>query len=473
MENINDITMITENTEQNRSTSDVDIKNLPDVRDGLKVIQRRILWAMSSKRFGKTTRSSLIVGEVLGKYHPHGDMVVYRALLNLAQGWKSRYILLDGQGNLGSSDSEPDSYRYTEIYVNKMGREMLLDIDKDVVDFCNNFLDSLLEPLVLPAKLPNLLINGTFGLQETLSNMPPHNLGETVDAIIAWIDNNEIGIEELMQYIKGPDFPAGGVIYGIQGIKQAYETGKAQLIVRAKTAVELINGYEHIVITDIPYLTGKKSIIDELEQLRQKKKIESVTNIKDESGRDDIRIVLKLKKKARVNEVLDSLFEQTGLQTTFSIHNLALVDGVPCLLTLKDIIKHFVNHRHDIIVRRTQFELKKAEERLHIVSGFQIAFTRIDEVMKTIRCSKTPDEAILLLMEHFSFTETQADMIIKMPMRYITKSKHTEQDKLAALTAHLNAILQDNTLQMQIIKDELLSLKNRFDDGRKTDIVLI
>ncbi|MDR2423120.1 MAG: DNA gyrase subunit A [Prevotellaceae bacterium] len=454
---------------------------LPDVRDGLKPVHRRVLFGMhelgvaSNKQHKKSAR---IVGEVLGKYHPHGDSSVYDAMVRLAQPWSMRYMLVDGQGNFGSVDGDsPAAMRYTEARMRKISEEMLVDIDKNTVDFQLNFDDSLEEPKVLPAKVPALLINGSSGIAVGMAtNMPPHNLGEVCDAIMAYIDNNEITTDELMHFLKGPDFPTGGTIYGIQGIKDAYETGRGRIIVRAKTDIEVSDkGRETIVITEIPYQVNKKTLIEYIAALVDDKKIEGIAYVNDESDRQGMRIIVKVKYEAVANVVLNNLFKHTQMQSSFAVNNIALVDGRPRQLNLRQIIKYYVRHRHEVVVRRTKYELEQAEKRAHILEGLLIALDHLDEVIALIRASKTPDEARNGLVERFNLSEIQASAIIEMRLRQLTG---LERDKLNAeyaeimeLIGKLKTILADTSLQMQIIKSELTDIKARFGDERKTNIV--
>ena len=455
---------------------------LPDVRDGLKPVHRRVLFGMSELGVASNKphkKSARIVGEVLGKYHPHGDSSVYDAMVRLAQPWSMRYMLVDGQGNFGSVDGDsPAAMRYTEARMRKIAEEMMADIEKNTVDFQLNFDDSLEEPVVLPAKIPALLINGTSGIAVGMAtNMPPHNIKEVCDAIVAYIDNNDITVEELMQHIKGPDFPTGGTIYGIQGIKDAYETGRGRVIVRAKTDIEVSDkGRETIVVTEIPYQVNKKSLIESIAELVDEKKIEGIAYVNDESDRQGMRIVVKVKYEAVANVVLNNLFKHTQLQASFAVNNIALVDGRPRQLNLKQILKYYVRHRHEVIVRRTKYELEQAEKRAHILEGLLIALDHLDEVIAIIRASRTPDEARSGLMEKFGFSEAQASAIIEMRLRQLTglernkiKEEHAE---LMKLIEHLKTILSDVALQMQIIKDEVTDVKARFGDERRTDIVL-
>ncbi len=454
---------------------------LPDVRDGLKPVQRRVLYGMSElgvtsgKPFKKSAR---IVGEVLGKYHPHGDNSVYMAMVRMAQSWSLRYPLVDGQGNFGSVDGDsPAAMRYTEARLMKVTEDTLVDLDKDTVDMIPNFDESLKEPSVLPTRIPLLLVNGASGIAVGMAtNMPPHNLSDTVDAICAYIDDPDIEIDDLIRIIKAPDFPTGGTIYGYAGVKEAYHTGRGRVVVRSKTSVETTpHGREKLIVHEIPYMVNKAELISRIADLVNEKKIDGISNINDESDRSGMRIVIDLKKDAIANVVLNTLLKHTALQTSFGVNNIALVGGRPRLLNLKDLIRLFVEHRHDVITRRTRFELKQAEDRAHILEGLIIASDHIDEVIRIIRASKTPDEAKNNLIERFSLTEIQARAIVEMRLRQLTG---LEQDKLRAeyddimkLIEHLKEILASLELRMQIIKEELLQVKAQYSDERKTDIV--
>jgi DNA gyrase subunit A len=453
---------------------------LPDVRDGLKPVHRRVLYGMYD--LGLTSgasykKSARIVGEVLGKYHPHGDSSVYEAMVRMAQEWSLRYMLVDGQGNYGSIDGDSAAaMRYTEARFRKIAEEVLTDLDKNTVDFKPNFDDSLQEPVVLPAKAPLLLLNGASGIAVGMAtNMPPHNLSETVDAICAYIDNNEITTDELIQYIKGPDFPTGGIILGYQGIKDAFETGKGRIVVRSKTDIEVSDsGRETIVVTEIPYMVNKRELIEKIAELVEDKKVDGIAYVNDESDRNGMRMVIRLKIGAVANVVLNTLFKMTLLQSSFSVNNIALVDGRPRLLNLKQMIKYFVRHRHDVIIRRAKFELEQAQKRAHILEALLIALDFIDEVIAIIRSSKTVDEARTRLMERFTFSEAQASAIVEMRLRQLTglerEKLQGEYDELMKLIAYLNDILSDLTLQMSIIKDELVQLKASYGDARRTVI---
>jgi DNA gyrase subunit A len=455
---------------------------LPDVRDGLKPVHRRVLYGMSE--LGLTAgqgfkKSARIVGEVLGKYHPHGDSSVYEAMVRMAQEWSMRYMLVDGQGNYGSIDGDSAAaMRYTEARFKKLAEEVLADLDKNTVDFKLNFDDSLEEPVVLPAKAPLLLLNGTSGIAVGMAtNMPPHNLTEVANAICAYIDDNNISVEELMHHIKGPDFPTGGIILGLQGIKDAFETGRGRIVVRSKTDIEVSeSGRETIVVSEIPYMVNKRELIEKIAELVEEKKIEGISYINDESDRNGMRIVIKLKMGAVANVVLNTLFKYTQLQSSFSVNNIALVDGRPRLLSLRQLIKYFVRHRHDVVVRRARFELEQAEKRAHILEGLLKALDFIDEVIAIIRSSKTVEEARNNLSERFGFSEIQAGAIVEMRLRQLTgleRSKlQAEYDELQKLIASLHEFLGDITLQMNLIKSELSELKDKYGDDRRTRIEL-
>lgn len=455
---------------------------LPDVRDGLKPVHRRVLFGMSE--LGLTSgasfkKSARIVGEVLGKFHPHGDSSVYEAMVRMAQEWSMRYMLVDGQGNFGSIDGDSAAaMRYTEARFRKLAEEVLVDLEKNTVDFKPNFDDSLQEPTVMPAKAPLLLLNGASGIAVGMAtNMPPHNLSEVTDAINAYIDNNEITTEELLHHIKGPDFPTGGIILGNQGIKDAFETGKGRVVVRAKTDIEVSDsGRETIVVTEIPYMVNKRELIEKIAELVEEKKVEGISYINDESDRTGMRIVIKLKMGSVANVVLNTLFKYTQLQSSFSVNNIALVDGRPRLLNLKQLIKYFVRHRHEVVVRRAKFDLEQAEKRAHILEALLKALDHIDEIIALIRDSKTVDEAKSRLIERFAFSDVQAAAIVEMRLRQLTgleRSKlQAEYDELMKLITHLREILADVSLQMQIIKDEQTELKNKYGDKRRTEIEL-
>jgi DNA gyrase subunit A len=454
---------------------------LPDARDGMKPVQRRIMFAMGDMGMTyntKTKKSARIVGEVLGKYHPHGDSSVYLAMVRLAQWWNMRYPLVFGQGNFGSLDQDPPAaMRYTEAKMSKIANELLVDIDKDTVDFQNNFDDSLREPTVLPTKIPNLLVNGTNGIAVGMAtNMAPHNLTESINGIIAYIDNNDITIDELMQYVKAPDFPTGGVIYGYEGVKEAYHTGRGQVIMRGQANIETDKhgDHEQIVVTSIPYQVCKSEMIKHQAELVNDKKIEGISHIKDESNKDGIRIVYKMKKDAITNVVLNKLYQYTELQSSFSINNIALINGRPKLLNLKDIIVCFVNHRKEVVERRTRYELKKAEERMHIVEGLLKAIDIIDEIINVIRSSQTAQEAKDTMMQRWDFTDLQATAIIEMRLRQLTGLERDklqqEHDKLAEFIARCKEILENPEILMQVVKDELIEIRDKYGDERKTKI---
>lgn len=454
---------------------------LPDVRDGLKPVHRRVLYGMSelgvySNRSYK--KSARIVGEVLGKYHPHGDSSVYMTMVRMAQDWSLRYPMIDGQGNFGSIDGDsPAAMRYTEARMAKIAEETLSDLDKNTVDFQPNFDESLGEPVVLPTRVPNLLVNGASGIAVGMAtNMPPHNLADTIDATIAYIDDNEIEIDSLIDIIKAPDFPTGGIIYGYQGVRDAYETGRGRVVMRGKAHVETTaNGREKIIITEIPYLVNKAELIIKIADLVNEKKIEGISNVNDESDRNGMRIVIDIKKDEISNVVLNKLYKFTQLQSSFSVNNIALVKGRPQLLNLKDLILHFVDHRHDVITRRTQYELEQAEKRAHILEGLIIASDNIDEVISIIRSSSNADEARERLIERFELTENQARAIVEMRLRQLTgleqEKLRAEYEDLMKLIEKLKSILADESLRMQIIKDELLEVKQAYFDERRTEIV--
>ncbi len=455
---------------------------LPDVRDGLKPVHRRILYDMSAElnlySDKPTRKSARIVGDVLGKFHPHGDSSVYDAMVRLAQEWSMRYPLVDGQGNFGSMDGDsPAAMRYTEARMKKITDEVMADIDKETVDWTLNFDDTIPEPTVLPTKIPLLLVNGSSGIAVGMAtNMAPHNLCEVVDACCAYVDNPEIEGEELLQYVKGPDFPTGGIIYGYEGVREALLTGRGRVVMRAKTEIEHTpSGRECIVITEIPYMINKAEMIKKIADLINDKKIEGISYINDESDRNGLRIIVILKQDAVASVVLNTLYKNTPLQTSFAVNNIALVNGRPQLLSLRDLIKYFVEHRHDVVVRRTRFDKRKAEERLHIVQGLLIAQDNIDEIVRIIRSSKTPDEAKQTMIARFGLSEIQASAIIEMRLRALTGLEHgklvAERDELMKLIAHLEAVLADVSLQMRIIKDELLEMKEKYGDERRSEIV--
>ncbi len=454
---------------------------LPDVRDGLKPVHRRVLFGMSELGIRSNSshkKSARIVGEVLGKYHPHGDSSVYEAMVRMAQHWSLRYPLVDGQGNFGSVDGDsPAAMRYTEARLRKIAEEILSDLDKDTVDFQLNFDDSLEEPTVLPSRIPTLLLNGASGIAVGMAtNMPPHNLSEVIDATIAYIDNKEIDIEGLMEYVKGPDFPTGGIIYGEQGIRDAFETGKGRVVVRSKTEIEVTHsGRESIIVTEIPYMVNKAEMIRKIADLINDKKIEGISYINDESDRTGMRIVIILKKDATANVVLNTLFKYSQLQTSFSVNNIALVAGRPKVLILKDLIRYFVDHRHEVILRRTRYELEQAEKRAHILEGLIIASDNIDEVIAIIRSSKTPDEARERLIERFSLSDLQSRAIVEMRLRQLTgleqNKLRSEYEEIMKQINYFKGILESEELQMNIIKDELIEIRDKYGDDRRTEIV--
>jgi len=454
---------------------------LPDVRDGLKPVHRRVLFGMrelgvlANRSYKKSAR---IVGEVLGKYHPHGDTSVYDTMVRMAQQWSLRYPLVDGQGNFGSVDGDsPAAMRYTEARLRRIAEDAMIDLDKDTVDFQFNFDDTLEEPTVMPTRIPLLLVNGTSGIAVGMAtNMPPHNLSDSLDAIIAYIDNTEIEIPELIDIIKAPDFPTGGIIYGYQGVRDAYETGRGRIVLRAKTEIELTDsGREKIVVTEIPYLVNKAEMIKKTADLINEKKIEGISYINDESDRNGMRIIIIMKREASANVVLNNLLKYTALQSSFNVNSIALVNGRPRTLNLKQIIKYFVEHRHDVVVRRTRYELDQAEKRAHILEGLLKALDHIDEVIALIRSSRTPDEAREGLMEKFGFSELQARAILDMRLQRLVglerEKLKEEYDNLMEQIAYYKRVLEDESLRMQIIKDELLEIKEKYGDKRLTEIV--
>lgn len=456
---------------------------LPDVRDGLKPVHRRILYDMSSElnlySDKPHRKSARIVGDVLGKFHPHGDLSVYEAMVRMAQEWSMRYMLVDGQGNFGSVDGDgPAAMRYTEARMQKIADEVMADIEKDTVDFRPNFDETIQEPVVLPTKIPLLLVNGASGIAVGMAtNMPPHNLSNTVDAICAYIDNPNIEMDELIRCIKAPDFPTGGIIYGYEGVKEAYETGRGRVIMRAKTEIEhTASGRECIVVTEIPYMVNKAEMIRKIADLINDKKIEGIAYINDESDRKGMRIVMILKHDAVASVVLNNLFKYTAMQTSFPVNNIALVDGRPMLLNLRDLIRNFVEHRHDVVVRRTRYDLAQAEKRAHILEGLLIAVDHIDEVIRIIRGAQSPDEAKIQLMERFSLSELQAAAIIDMRLRALTGLERnklkTEYDDLCQKIAYYKEVLESVAMQMQIIRDEMVEIKEKYGDERRTEIVL-
>ena len=462
------------------SMSVIVARALPDVRDGFKPVHRRILYGMmelgntSDKPYKKSAR---IVGEVLGKYHPHGDSSVYGALVRMAQDWAMRYPLVDGQGNFGSVDGDsPAAMRYTEARLKKIGEDMMQDLYKETVDFQNNFDDTLQEPVVMPTRIPNLLVNGASGIAVGMAtNMPTHNLSEVIDACVAYIDNNEIDIDGLMQYIKAPDFPTGGYIYGISGVRDAYETGRGRVIMRAKAEIESHPTHDKIVVNEIPYNVNKKELIESIASLVNEKKIDGISYVNDESDREGMRIVIDVKRDANASVVLNKLFKMTALQTSFGVNNIALVHGRPKLLNLKDLIQLFVEHRHEVIIRRTQYDLRKAKERAHILEGLIIASDNIDEVIRIIRAAKTPNEAITNLMERFQLSEVQARAIVEMRLRQLTglmqDQLHAEYEDLMKQIAYFEEILVNEELCKKVIKDELIEVKEKYGDKRRSEIV--
>jgi DNA gyrase subunit A len=454
---------------------------LPDVRDGLKPVHRRVLFGMLDLGLNNnkpTKKSARIVGEVMGKYHPHGDSSVYDTMVRMAQDFSLRYPLVEGQGNFGTIDGDnPAAMRYTEARLQKLAEEMLADINKDTIDFRLNFDDTLEEPTVLPAKFPNLLVNGASGIAVGMAtNMAPHNLSEVIDATIAYIDNRTIEVSELMHHVKGPDFPTGGIIYGVEGPREALETGRGRVVLRAKAEIETYGSdRERIIVSEVPYQVNKATMIERTAELVNEKKLEGISAIRDESNREGIRIVYEIKRDANASIVLNNLFKYTQLQTSFSVNNIALVHGRPMLLNLKDLIHHFVEHRHEVVVRRAKFELAEAQKRAHILEGLLIALDHLDEVIKLIRASATPDEAREGLMEKFGLSDVQARAILDMTLRRLTGLERdkikAEYEELMKLIEYLNSILADEGLRMQIIKDELTEIKEKYGDERKTEIV--
>ena len=452
---------------------------LPDVRDGLKPVHRRVLFGMSElglKSNSKYKKSAFIVGEVLGKYHPHGDSSVYDTMVRMAQEWSLRYMLVDGQGNFGSIDGDsPAAMRYTEARLKKISEEMVEDLDKDTVDFQLNYDDSIKEPTVLPTKIPSLLVNGASGIAVGMAtNMPPHNLSEVIDGTVAYIDDNNIEIDELIKHVKAPDFPTGGVIYGYDGVKNAFETGRGKVVMRGKASFEEVNGRECIIVSEIPYQVNKADMIQRTAELINDKKIEGISNIRDESDRKGMRIVYILKRDAIPNIVLNTLYKYTALQSSFSVNNIALVKGRPKLLNLKEMIKYFVEHRHDVVVRRTKYDLKKAEERAHILDGLIVASDNIDKVIEIIKKSSNADDARQNLIKEYDLSEVQAKAIVEMRLRQLTG---LEQDKLRdeyngllELIKDLKNILEDKDRRMSIIKDELIEIKEKHGDERRSVI---
>ena len=464
------------------SMSVIVARALPDVRDGFKPVHRRVLFGMD--KLGNTSdkpykKSARIVGDVLGKYHPHGDSSVYFALVRMAQPWSLRYPLVDGQGNFGSVDGDsPAAMRYTEARLSRIAEEMLRDIEKDTVDFTPNFDNTLEEPTVLPTRIPNLLVNGASGIAVGMAtNMPPHNLSECIDASVALIDDRELTVEDLMQYIKAPDFPTGGIIYGFAGVKDAFETGRGRIVIRAKAEIEVdsTTGRETIVVSEIPYAVNKSELIKKIADLVEEKRLEGISNINDESDRAGMRIVIEVKRDANASVISNKLFKMTDLQSSFSVNNIALVNGRPQTLNLKQLLEAFVDHRHEVVIRRTRFDLAKAEERAHILEGLIIASDHIDEVVKLIRSSRTREEAKTRLMERFSLSEKQAQAIVDMRLGQLTG---LDQDKLRneyaeveKMIAYYKEILADESVCMKVVKDELLEIKEKYGDERKTEII--
>ena len=466
------------------SMSVIVARALPDVRDGLKPVHRRILYGMmelgntSDKPYKKSART---VGDVLGKYHPHGDSSVYGALVRMAQDWAMRYPLVDGQGNFGSVDGDSAAaMRYTEARLQKIGEDMMQDLYKETVDFTNNFDDSLQEPTVMPTRIPNLLVNGASGIAVGMAtNMPPHNLSEVIDACTAYIDNNEITIDELMQYVKAPDFPTGGYIYGMSGVREAYETGRGRVIMRAKAEIEAGQNHDKIIVSEIPYNVNKAELIKSIADLVNEKRIEGISNVNDESDREGMRIVIDIKRDANASVVLNKLFKMTALQSSFGVNNVALVGPTgqqrPKTLNLKDLIKYFVEHRHEVVIRRTQYDLRKAKERAHILEGLIIASDNINEVIQIIRAAKTPAEAISGLMERFNLSEIQARAIVEMRLRQLTglmqDQLHAEYEEVMKQIAYYEEILANDELCRKVMKDELIEIKEKYGDNRRSEIV--
>lgn len=452
---------------------------LPDVRDGFKPVHRRILFGMNALGVASNQphkKSARIVGDVLGKYHPHGDAAVYGALVRMAQPWSLRYMLVDGQGNFGSVDGDsPAAMRYTEARMQRIAEEMLVDIEKDTVNFQKNFDESLEEPTVLPTRIPNLLVNGASGIAVGMAtNMPPHNLTDTINAIIAYVDNHDIEQEELIKIIKAPDFPTGGIIFGYAGVKEAYETGRGKIVIRSKCEVESEDGHDRIVVTEIPYMVNKAELVVKIVDLVNEKKIDGITEVRDESDKSGTRIVIELRRDAIANIVLNHLYKNTSLQSSFGVNNIALVNGRPQLLTLQQMVKCFVDHRHEVVIRRAKYEKRKAEERAHILEGLIIASDNIDEVVKIIRAASSPDEARTNLMVRFSLTEIQARAIVEMRLRQLTGLEqdklHAEFKKLQELIAYLTELLGNEQMRMGVIKDELIEIRDKYGDERRTTI---
>ena len=462
------------------SMSVIVARALPDVRDGFKPVHRRILYGMME--LGNTAdkpykKSARIVGEVLGKFHPHGDSSVYGALVRMAQDWAMRYTLVDGQGNFGSVDGDsPAAMRYTEARLKKIGEEMMQDLYKETVDFQNNFDDTLQEPTVMPTRIPNLLVNGASGIAVGMAtNMPTHNLSEVIDACVAYLENNDIDIPELMEYVKAPDFPTGGYIYGISGVKDAYETGRGRVVMRARAEIENHTTHDKIIVNEIPYNVNKKELIESIAALVNEKKIEGISYVNDESDREGMRIVIDVKRDANANVILNKLYKMTAMQTSFSVNNIALVHGRPKLLNLKDLIKYFIEHRHEVVIRRTQYDLRKAKERAHILEGLIIASDNIDEVIKIIRVAKTPNEAIQNLIIRFELSEIQARAIVEMRLRQLTglmqDQLHAEYEDLMKQIAYFEEILTNDELCKKVIKDELEEIKAKYGDKRRSEII--
>ena len=462
------------------SMSVIVARALPDVRDGFKPVHRRILYGMlgigntSDKPYKKCAR---VVGEVLGKYHPHGDSSVYGALVRMGQEWNMRYKLIDGQGNFGSVDGDsPAAMRYTECRLAKMGEHVMDDLNKDTVDMTNNFDDTLVEPSVMPTKIPNLLVNGGNGIAVGMAtNIPTHNLGEVIDGCCAYIDNPDIDTEGLMKYIPAPDFPTGAYIYGLEGVKQAYETGRGRIVMRAKAEIETDDSHDKIVVTEIPYGVNKQQLIEYIADLVKEGKIEGISNVNDETGRQGMRIVVDVKRDANAKVILNKLFKMTALQSSFSVNCIALVNGRPRLLTLRECVHYFVEHRHDVTIRRTKFELKKAQDRAHILKGLIIACDNIDEVVHIIRASKTPSEARVNLEKRFEIDELQSQAIVDMRLSQLTGLRvdqlHDEYNELMKQIDYLNRILTDDSLCRQVMKDELQEVKEKYGDNRRTEII--
>lgn len=462
------------------SMSVIVARALPDVRDGFKPVHRRILYGMmkagnvSSKPYRKSAKT---VGDVLGNYHPHGDSSVYGALVRMAQDWAMRYPLVDGQGNFGSIDGDsPAAMRYTEARLKKIGEDMMQDIEKETVDYQNTYDDSDVEPTVLPTRVPNLLVNGASGIAVGMAtNMAPHNLAEVIDGCVAYIDNNDIDVDGLMQYVKAPDFPTGGYIYGVSGVRDAYLTGRGRVVMRAKTEIETHTNHDKIIVNEIPYNVNKKELIEHIASLVNEKKIEGISYVNDESDREGMRIVIDVKRDANASVVLNKLFKMTALQTSFGVNNIALVNGRPRLLNLKDLIRLFVEHRHEVVIRRTKYDLRKAQERAHILEGLIIASDNIDEVIRIIRAAKTPNEAVTNLMNRFELSEIQARAIVEMRLRQLTgllqEQLHAEYEELMKQIAYYQEILSNDELCMKVIKDELIEVKEKYGDKRRSEIV--